>query len=114
MKDLAACRERIAEIQQLNWDLEGLRRLDKELPDRASEKEIERLLKTARLAYVQALSRAIVKMAGMPRNKRAVMWSFYVLGMSITQTANRLHYARRSVLRLKKEGVRWMNDANAG
>lgn len=114
MGALNACREGLDNIRSAQQDLNDLRLLHAETPiwDRLRNKEQE--LKQARLSYLRALAASVEQMAGMPDGMRSVMWRSYVLGMSNQEVADSLHYAKRSVCRIKKRGIAWMERHRKG
>lgn len=105
---LETCRERLRDIRRLNGELEELRQPDCALCATPVQAEKEKELREARFGYIRAMAGGIEALGGMPDSQRAVLWRAYMLGMSNTQIACALHYARRSVLRLKKSGIEWM------
>lgn len=114
VKHLKDCRAGIEDIRRLNRELEELRQLNGKAPLGPAMDRTAEALRAARMGYVHSLSRVLDKMDGMPETLRSVLWRSYVLGMSNTQIAASLHYARRSVCRLKKKGLAWLEERDAG
>lgn len=108
MEDLLACRDALLDIRRHNQTLEALRALDERADPRQALGQAEKDLRTARLSYLRSLGRSVEAMAGMPEGPRAVLWQAFVLGKSNTQIGDSLGYARRSVVRLKKCGLDWL------
>ena len=108
MEHLEGCREALGEISSYNRLLDELRRTEPR--DLDSILQAQKDLRAARLRYVRALGKSVEAMAGMPEAQRAVLWQAYVLGKSNTRIADCLHFARRSVVRLKKAGKEWLEE----
>lgn len=111
---LFACREALGEIRRHHKLLDQLRAVDGRAGTAGTILDVEEGLREARLAYTRALSDSVEALAGMPDAPRAVLWQAYVLGKSNTQIAEALHFARRSVVRLKKTGFEWLHEQAAG
>lgn len=111
MDDLRVCRDTLAEIRRRTRMLEDMREVGKRPGVRQAIQREEAALREARRAYLGALSRSVEAMAGMPEGPRSVLWQAYVLGKSNMQIAESLSYARRSVVRLKREGTAMLEAA---
>lgn len=107
---LKDCKRKLESIRRLNRELEALRLPETGIIPKETISRKEKELREARFGYIKAMSTGIEAMAGMPESSRAVLWRAYMLGMSNTQIAEGLHYARRSVLRLKRAGLEWMEE----
>ena len=108
IKSLKACKANLIRIKRLNAELEELRQPGCSLVAAEVLDAKEREWREARQGFVKAMAESIEAMAGMPEGPRAVLWQAFVLGKSNTQIGDSLGYARRSVVRLKKCGLDWL------
>ena len=105
---LKACKANLQRIKRLNGELEALREPGCRMLGAEVVAAKERELLAARHGYLRAMAAGIEAMAGMPEGPRGVLWRAYVLGLSNGQIADNMHYARRSVIRLKQAGIEWL------
>lgn len=114
IKSLKACKANLIRIKRLNAELEELRQPGCSLVAAEVLDAKEREWREARQGFVRAMGESIEAMAGMPEGPRGVLWRAYVLGLSNGQIAESMHYARRSVIRLKQSGFDWLEARSAG
>lgn len=114
-KRLELCREALVSIRRQQADIELLRALEPQgeeeaLAIRAQLQRSQELLMTQRRQYPDRLSLAMCTIDGLTGMERNVLWSYYVLGLSNTETAERLHYDVREVVRKKKTALARLDD----
>lgn len=115
LREIENCREQLKALEKLMEDVGIIRERGMELDTLAPlARGLEGRVRDARLKYLDALGKSVVALDGMPERMRSVMWRRYVMGMSITETAEDLHYARRSICRLQKAGVAWLEKSYGG
>ncbi len=115
-KRLELCREALFAIRRQQADVEQLQAIqpqgaEEELAIQAQLKRSQALLTAQRQQYPERLSFAMRAIDGLPDMEHKVLWAYYVLGLSNTETAERLHYDAREVVRKKKTALTRLEQA---
>lgn len=108
---LECCRAALMAIRERSQELDMLMRGMDGLPDGADGFEAlisaaNDALAAARLAYPEAMGRAVAVISGLPECERRVLTMHYVMGQSLKSVAGELHYHVRTVQKLKKSGLK--------
>ncbi len=115
-KRLELCREALVALRRQQADIEQLRTLEPQgaeeaLAIRAQLRRSQALLTAQRRQYPERLSLAMRAIDGLTGMEHKVLWCYYVMGLSNTETAERLHYDVREVVRKKKTALTRLEEA---
>lgn len=110
IETVVLCRDRMEALRSLGQDLDILRKRQTLLPE--ANEELQQVIdktEAALNASRQELPDLVVKALGvlqrLPYRERRVLMLYYVTGASLKEISEDMHYALRSVQKIKKAGL---------
>jgi len=104
------CRDRLIDMRRRTEEIELLKRSREQLPEASAYldetiREAEGTLRSMRREFPVLVGRAMDALKRLPRQERRVMMLYYVVGLSLKEITNEVHYSVRHVQKMKKAGL---------